>query len=355
MPAPRDSPLEFTRAERVFAIALVLAGLVGWTTAAWLPIALGPGEPLAALDGEERAAFAAEVAAWTARLDAAADSAAAARAARDSAYAARRATYAARDRERAARRARRSGDGAAARVGERPTAPPPPAHSVDPNRADSATLRRTGLPAAVVSRLLTYRAKAGGFRESDDLARLYDLDAATFARARAYLLDGPLARDGDAPARPRVPEPHDERLPNAELPTPTPVDLNDASEADLTAIRGIGPFYARQILDYRDRLGGFVAVAQVAETPRLRAGAFAAWADRLTVGDDARPLAPLHVNRLDARALARHPYLPYRKAAALVAYRGHHGPYRGEGDVYAVGALDSALVGRLAPYLSYAE
>ena len=372
MPELRDSPFAFTRAQRTFAAAFLLVGAVGWATPYWLPL-VAPAKAPAALGEAEMAAYRAEVLDWAARSDALADSLARERALRDSTYAARRAYYAERDRRWAERRERRpyANRGRADRYPVAASIPLPAPGSVDPNRADSATLRRLGLPPYVVSRLLKYRAKAGGFRASDDLARLYGLDEATFARVRTYLLDGPLERlarageTADAESRTVAQDASAAaatwtKLDSTALrrpttaPSPEPrVDVNEASEADLEAIRGIGPFYAKQILDYRDRLGGFVAVAQVAETPRLRAGAFEQWSERLRIAEGVRPIRPLRINDLDARALARHPYLPYSKAATLVAYREHHGPYGGLQDLYAVVALDSALVARLAPYLDF--
>lgn len=360
MAALRDSPLEFTRAQRTFAFALIAAAFVGYSSPYWLPAVLGPGELPRALGEEEMAEFREEILEWTARNDALADSLARERAARDSAYAARRAYYAERDRRRAARqrRERDRGDGdsrRASRYAIDTSIPLPARGTVDPNRADSVTLRRLGIPHYVVSRLLKYRVKAGGFRESDEVAKLYGLEDSTFARIRGYLVDGPLERpprdDGATPVR---------GLDSAALRRPVTagtslraVDVNEASEADLEAVRGIGPFYAKQILDYRDRLGGFVDVAQVAETPKLREGAYEQWAGKLRVSRGAKPTTPLRVNDLDARALARHPYLPYSKAATLVAYRGHHGPFRSVSDVYAVVALDSGTVERLGPYLDF--
>ena len=43
------------------------------------------------------------------------------------------------------------------------------------------------------------------------------------------------------------------------------VELNTADTATLKKIPGIGSYYARRIVDYRNRLGGFVSVAQLKE------------------------------------------------------------------------------------------
>ena len=47
------------------------------------------------------------------------------------------------------------------------------------------------------------------------------------------------------------------------------VELNTADTATLKKIPGIGSYYARRIVDYRNRLGGFVSVAQLKEMGEL--------------------------------------------------------------------------------------
>ena len=43
------------------------------------------------------------------------------------------------------------------------------------------------------------------------------------------------------------------------------VELNTADSAMLDAVRGIGPYYAKKILRYRELLGGYYSVEQLKE------------------------------------------------------------------------------------------
>lgn len=90
--------------------------------------------------------------------------------------------------------------------------------------------------------------------------------------------------------------------------TPTAqVDLNTATAEQLEAIPGIGATTAKEILRYRQKLGGFVSVEQLSEV----------WcvADRL---EQLRPLLtvattsvrPLNVNSADITRMQLHPYMP---------------------------------------------
>ena len=46
---------------------------------------------------------------------------------------------------------------------------------------------------------------------------------------------------------------------------PLSVELNSADSVTLQLLHGIGPAYARRIVNYRDRLGGFVSTTQLLE------------------------------------------------------------------------------------------
>ena len=43
------------------------------------------------------------------------------------------------------------------------------------------------------------------------------------------------------------------------------IELNQADSLELLSIKVVGPFYAKQILKYRNELGGFISYKQFAE------------------------------------------------------------------------------------------
>ena len=88
------------------------------------------------------------------------------------------------------------------------------------------------------------------------------------------------------------------------------VELNSADSAALDALPGIGPWYAKQILSYRERLGSYADVSQLLD---IR-GFDTARLNRLC---DYVFIEPSSVRRLDLRtmsvdSMASHPYIgPY--------------------------------------------
>ena len=63
-----------------------------------------------------------------------------------------------------------------------------------------------------------------------------------------------------------------------------PVDVNRASEADLTALRGIGPTLARRIVAYREANGPFRSVEELAQVKGIGAAKLEGFRDQATVG-----------------------------------------------------------------------
>lgn len=88
------------------------------------------------------------------------------------------------------------------------------------------------------------------------------------------------------------------------------VELNSADSAALDALPGIGPYYARQIIRYRNRLGYFADISQLLD---IR-GIDSALLDKL---DDRIYIDPASIRKIDfytmsADSLAAHPYIgPY--------------------------------------------
>lgn len=62
------------------------------------------------------------------------------------------------------------------------------------------------------------------------------------------------------------------------------VDLNTATQAQLEAVKGLGPVKSKAIVDYRTKNGAFKTVEDVQKVPGIKAGVFAKVKTELTVG-----------------------------------------------------------------------
>lgn len=126
------------------------------------------------------------------------------------------------------------------------------------------------------------------------------------------------------------------------------LDVNLADSALLCRVPGIGPYFARKIVDYRRRLGGYAHVEQLLQIDNFPADAIA-W---LEVGDTTC-IKRLSVNRLTTRQLMKHPYMGYYRASEISTHRRIYGKVAGLEVLKSLPHFTEEDVCRLAPYLDF--
>lgn len=125
------------------------------------------------------------------------------------------------------------------------------------------------------------------------------------------------------------------------------VVLNTADTSALKMVPGIGPYYARKVIEYGKRLGGFVSVDQLDEIEGFPLDA----KEYLTI-EDATP-RKLNVNTLTLNELRRHPYINFYQAKAITDYRRLHGPLKSLQDLRLSKDFPPEVIQRLEPYVEY--
>jgi DNA uptake protein ComE-like DNA-binding protein len=220
---------------------------------------------------------------------------------------------------------------------------PPQRFRFDPNTISADSLQLLGLSEREASALLRYRGdRPTTFRKPDDLLRLRSIDSIKLAS----ILDLVAIQ---LPT-PSAPAPIAIGAPTSSTPAVRAIDVNTAKQEDWEQLPGIGPYRAGQIMQWRDRLGGFVDPEQVAATQYLPDSSFQRILPYLNFGT---PPNVIRINRATAAELASHPYLDRRTAAILIRYRDNHGPYTGPADLEKVRALSTESRERVLPYLNF--
>ena len=220
----------------------------------------------------------------------------------------------------------------------------PELFSFDPNTATEADLRRLGLPPALVGRLLKYREKGGFFYDKKGFSKLYGLTETEFLRLEPYLA---IAKRETAPRPATYAGGGNAAGPAVEA---APVDINTATPDDWQRLPGVGAVRAYKIVRYREKLGGFVAVAQVAETAGLPDSIFQKMVPRLRLGVPV--FRQINLNTATADELVEHPYFSRKQAQLIVHYREQHGPFGRVEDIARIAAFsDAAWLAKISPYL----
>ncbi len=231
----------------------------------------------------------------------------------------------------------------------------------DPNTADSTTLRQVGLSERLVRNIFRYRHAGGVFQTKEDFARLYGLTVGQYRELEPYITIAaefrPAAtlfprhsstthhagRQYDTPSTDSA---HAPRYP-VKLMVGETIELSTADTTLLQRVPGIGPYFARAIVNYGRRLGGYVSLEQLDEIENFPTDA----KDYLT-------LTPAVTNRLNVNTLTldqlkRHPYINFYQARAITDYRRQHGAISSLSDLRLLPEFSDADISRLLPYVEY--
>lgn len=231
----------------------------------------------------------------------------------------------------------------------------------DPNTADSTQLLRLGLQSWQVRNIYKYRAAGGVYRKKEDFARLYGLTVKQYRELEPYIhiSDDYLPassllkherrgyRDGADTVRKRHASIPSEHRYQPKISAGETVVLNMADTTLLKTVPGIGPYFARKIVQYGERLGGYVSVDQLDEIEDFPLDA----KNFLVVADPAP--RKLNVNKLSLNELKRHPYINFYQARAITDYRRLHGPIHSLQDLRLSKDFPPEAIARLEPYVEY--
>ncbi|MCB0375123.1 MAG: helix-hairpin-helix domain-containing protein [Sinomicrobium sp.] len=221
----------------------------------------------------------------------------------------------------------------------------------DPNRSEPEELLRLGLDEKVVRNLVKYRDKGGRFHQAADLQKIYGLTAEDFERLQAFIkIEKPANEAGTEIVEVTEGSSPDAKPASYNSLTPLMIDINKATAEEWQTLHGIGPVLSGRIVKFRDKLGGFTQIEQVAETFGLPDSTFQSIEGKLTLSPLLRKLS---INTIDPEVLKTHPYIRWQQANVIVAYRKEHGPFKDLEDLRKVRALPAEVIDKIAPYLEF--
>ena len=135
--------------------------------------------------------------------------------------------------------------------------------------------------------------------------------------------------------------------------TDQPVELNTADTTLLKQLRGIGSGYAKMIVNYRTKLGGFYSKEQLLEVYRFPAETYAKIEHQLWV--DTTYIQKIPINQFTIDQLKRHPYIRYFQAKSLYDNRLNKPEqrYNALDDLVEDRDVTPQFIAKIAPYLSF--
>ena len=215
----------------------------------------------------------------------------------------------------------------------------------NPNTASKDLLMQNGIPERVADRIL--KSRNGGFvyRSKESFSKTYGMSEEMFANLEPYI---------EIPQEAYTKETKQDFKVTEEKTAFTkknvqPFDINTATPEQLQQIKGIGPSYAKRILNYRDALGGFYDVHQVLNVYKLPDSIYTKVAPFLYIKQGVKKI---NVNNAEAENIPWQ-LLKSNKKAAIIAYRDQHGPYKDINDLRKVKIISEEDIKTLEPYIAF--
>lgn len=130
----------------------------------------------------------------------------------------------------------------------------------------------------------------------------------------------------------------------------TKTDLNHATHEELLELPGIGEFYAKKIIEYREKLGGYISEQQLLELWKFDEEKFNKLKNRVFV--DRNGVKQINVNTCTAEELSKHPYISWNVANSIVKMRGKSQKYTNFDQLLQSELISVELLEKIKPYLT---
>ncbi len=213
----------------------------------------------------------------------------------------------------------------------------------NPNTASYEDLVRLGISSRAAKGLIKYRNAGAVFRKKSDFKKVYNIEEADYNRLESYI---DLPDEADFP----TPEKTKSVYKKKEW-TPVFVDINNATVDEWQKLRGIGPGYANWIVKHRERLGGFATVEQVSEVYNFPDSTYQSIKEFLT--NESPNLTKISINKLTAEELKNHPYIKWKQANRIVAFRKQHGAFSDMNSIRKMPVFTEEFFNKIEPYLKF--
>ena len=217
--------------------------------------------------------------------------------------------------------------------------------SFDPNTLSADGWKKLGVREKTIATIQNYVSKGGKFRRPEDIGKIWGLHEDEVQRLLPYVSIAEQASFANEKKNFET-KPYEKKESKM-----IAFDINSADSSAFIALPGIGSKLANRIIAFRDKLGGFYKVEQVAETFALADSVFQKIKGSLMLSDP--KVKQININTASVDEMKIHPYIRFALANAMVQYRGQHGKFSSVADIKKIMIVTDELYNKLAPYITY--
>jgi competence ComEA-like helix-hairpin-helix protein len=215
----------------------------------------------------------------------------------------------------------------------------------DPNTLSVEEWKKLGVREKTANTIQNYLSKGGRFYKPEDISKIWGLHEDEVKRLLPYVRIEAKPTTGNN----KYPDSEKEKTYEKTKYVIATVDINNADTSLFIALPGIGSKLAARIIAFREKLGGFYKIEQVAETYGLPDSTFQKIKTKLVITGSVKKL---NINTASVDELKTHPYLRYNIANAIVQYRSQHGNFSSVSDIKKIMMITDDIYNKAAPYLT---
>tara|TARA_B110000305_G_scaffold133695_1_gene149234 strand:+ start:113 stop:958 length:846 start_codon:yes stop_codon:yes gene_type:complete len=208
-----------------------------------------------------------------------------------------------------------------------------PEQAFDPNEYQEEDWLKLGLSKKQVDVVLNFSKR--GLKSNNDLEKIFVISSDLFD----LIKDSTFYPEFEAKKQ-------FEPLPEKEF---IKVDINTADIENLKSIPGIGDFYAKKIIEYREELGGYCDTKQLLEIWKFDSEKYDEVSENIILNK--KDLRLIDINSCSIDELKSHPYISYKVANSIVKMRLASGNYNQIEDILESKLIDRELFSKIKNYL----
>lgn len=208
----------------------------------------------------------------------------------------------------------------------------------DPNISSTEELIRLGFSQSQANTIINYRSKGGKFYKKKDLLKIYGISQEQYNLLENFII---INNQDEKINSNEFKEIFKTKILN--------VELNSASDSELVFLSGIGESFAKRIIKYRTRLGGFVYKEQLFEIYGMDTTRYNQFVNQIRI--DTSLISKININKIEFNDLIKHPYLNKYQVQAILKCRELNGEYKSTEELVINNLVSKDVYKKIRPYI----
>lgn len=208
----------------------------------------------------------------------------------------------------------------------------------DPNTIIADDFKKLGFTEKQIATILKYREKGGKFITKVDLQKIYGITKQQYDILEPYIKIKETENFAGTSKKEFV-----------KFKPIKAIEINSASESELTELNGIGESFAKRICKYREIIGGFYTKEQLLEVYGMDSTRYNLFLNQIIV--DTSLISKIDLNEVKFEELLKRQYLSKYQVQSILKYRELNGKFATIDEILKNKLIPENVYIKIKPYL----